>query len=384
MSLFTAPPGINCYWNLYLRASRNEELGMASRLKQIKSLPNQEQLNRLQKKYLETKSNTTLDLLTNIENWTTKAIIANNANVHYAWLAYTYDRCDNVEVQLVIEMEETCGVDSLCGILYNHTIIEVNSVSDEAIKVIDKCDEYDDLSFTDLKGIRNSINIYAKVLMKSHKHLSIIGASPVRSKGFNSNYKTHKLIPESCIVLYVRKKGLIPIGEEPFLTEYGYPVDVREGVFFTYMQTSNESDDPLKMGCTIAKKITGEERYSHGTLGGFIDHPQYGLCGLTCAHVLLDDIEMTRLQDKGELSWLDFAPDSASVYLCKEDDNYIKIGSLVKAILTKGDTGAHGMDAAIFQIERNFPTAGVFVNVTTQGLFFTIIHVLSFVLFNLY
>ncbi|XP_060561273.1 uncharacterized protein LOC132721039 [Ruditapes philippinarum] len=145
------------------------------------------------------------------------------------------------------------------------------------------------------ENLQTCISKHSEDLMKKHKYLSIISACSKRSKGFGASWE---LLPEKCIVLYVQKKNYIPIDEEPFEASYdSIPVDVREGVFIPYGHTAREKLNPVRMGCQIGGDC------SSGTLGCFIDHPQYGVCGLTCAHVLLNPLELLHLETYGMMKW---------------------------------------------------------------------------------
>ncbi|XP_053402989.1 uncharacterized protein LOC128558155 [Mercenaria mercenaria] len=134
-------------------------------------------------------------------------------------------------------------------------------------------------------NIQECINKYTSKLMEKHSNLTIISASLLKCKG----YGTQKCIKESkaCIVLHVHIKGLIPLRESVFPTHLdGFEVDVREGCFqLDSGKGPHHKHQNVKMGCGIKAK----ERDDCGTLGGFLEHPKYGLCALTCAHLFIDE-----------------------------------------------------------------------------------------------
>ncbi|XP_045178974.2 uncharacterized protein LOC123538739 [Mercenaria mercenaria] len=214
------------------------------------------------------------------------------------------------------------------------------------------------LTLDETKRLKDCINMHATDLMQRHKYLSIITASPVRSK----SYGTHdfKIQKEPCIVLYVHTKGYIPLDEDPFERRYvGVPVDVREGMFVTCPGSSvpkaKEYHEPLRMGCDIA----GKSKKQSGTLGGFIEHPQYGICGLTCAHVLLNFEYFKKLIEKEDrrMHWPEFNPCEA-VYQPGDSDH--QIGQLVQAVYQEGGKDFIGVEVALFQIEQRPPAEGEF------------------------
>jgi hypothetical protein len=227
-------------WEDYIQGLDDDKTIKIESLIDELGLPTTEQLNKLQGEYLEEKSKESMksteskksgkisNLLKTIEHRVCKVIMSNNKHIQYAFLAFTAEK--TIDVQLIIEVKQIRSKINCENIPYRLQVIQFDDFSKEAELLIAKCEE--NQSFKDFDAIQDCINRNAKELMKKHKHLSIINASTVRSKDF---YKSGEVndIKENCIVFYVRRKGLIPVGEEPFADRYdGFPIDVREGVFY--------------------------------------------------------------------------------------------------------------------------------------------------------
>ncbi|XP_053390902.1 uncharacterized protein LOC128553752, partial [Mercenaria mercenaria] len=222
----------------------------------------------------------------------------------------------------------------------------------------------------------------ADKLLQKHTYLSIISGCPFKSSGYDKS--NHKVTATPCIVLNVQYKGYIPIDEEPFELQYdGVQVDVREDIFVPYNYMANERHDYLKVGCLISG-----EKNQKGTLGGFVYHPDYGLCGMSCSHTLLSPSELVQLAGESqEINWSRSTLSAGrnvdtwqgNVYQpFKEgasndnaaDDN--KIGRLVRVIHRHGDptsktNDAYGIDIALFQLSRRLPNSSDFPVVKVSG-----------------
>ncbi|XP_053403583.1 uncharacterized protein LOC128558439 isoform X2 [Mercenaria mercenaria] len=196
-------------------------------------------------------------------------------------------------------------------------------------------------------AVRNTINTISKQYMENHKYLSAITARKICLNG------REKL----CILMYVHpctdRYSSIPYTEEPLPTEIqGYKVVVRNGVFKTATKTATEYHDNLRMGCQITSNLVD----SFGTLGGFIDHSEYGLCGFTCAHVVCSSAQMIKLKRTKRLKW-STSEDPCLVY--QPTKNTIPVGRVVETVYTEGgDSGSAGVDLALFQIENRPPVSG--------------------------
>lgn len=194
----------------------------------------------------------------------------------------------------------------------------------------------------------NCINENTESLMKKHSNITMISESWIRSVGFGTDKAV--LHEQPCIVLYTHIKGLIPLSEEPFPTELnGFPVDVREAVFRP-LGGPNEYHDHIKMGCAIRNgDILGQ--CSIGTIGGFIQHPSYGLCCTTSAHVLLGDLNTIHEHHVG-FRKLVFGEHNFPVYqpTCVGARPF---GNLVEAIYYEGNLYEAGVDVALIRIQES-------------------------------
>ncbi|XP_052264540.1 uncharacterized protein LOC127867433 [Dreissena polymorpha] len=233
-------------------------------------------------------------------------------------------------------------------------------------------------NYKDMEILKKCILNNTEDLMQQHKYLSII-------KG-GSNKQMKGLKRELCLVLYVHAKGFIPIDEEPFKKSYdGIHVKVLEGRFTPYMNHDEEvrqgSSRPsmnhanvklnkLRMGCTI-------EGHQKGTLGVFIEHPSYGLCGITCAHVAVSDEVMMECESKNgrflsENGEMVHEPKKHMYQPYRRTDNSNSFGQIVEVIYKKGnlsETGMEtGMEIALVQIEQRHPDSGKFPTPRPKGV----------------
>jgi hypothetical protein len=106
-----------------------------------------------------------------------------------------------------------------------------------------------------------------------------------------------------------------------------------------------------------------------GTLGGFIEHPEYGLCGITCAHVVSNDDDKFKLKEmstitvKQNLTGMIYQPDG----FISEN----KLGKLVQVTYKEGEKGRIGVDLALFKIEKRAPKKGQFPDSKLQCKLYT-------------
>ncbi|XP_045161840.2 uncharacterized protein LOC123526661 [Mercenaria mercenaria] len=232
----------------------------------------------------------------------------------------------------------------------------------------------------DQNRINACITLHADSLLQKHTYLGIISGCPFRSVGYDTS--NHKIVATPCIVLNVQYKGYIPIDEEPFERQYdGVQVDVREDIFVLYNYTAKERHDNVKAGCQISGETDERGKCPKGTLGGFVNHPDYGLCGISCSHVLLRPNELSQIAGESqEINWSRSTLPAGrnvdtwqgNVYQPSKvetskgnvaDDN--KIGRLVKVIYRRGKTSSKemdqcGIDAALFQLSNRLPITSDF------------------------
>lgn len=123
-------------------------------------------------------------------------------------------------------------------------------------------------SFAEHCKLHDTLTQFSGDLINSHSNLLAISASKLKSRelGLRTNVET-------CIVLYVHVKGIIPIGEYRFPEKVGeFKVDVREAVFIKYSKLSMSS-------CIVSKGSLV------GRIGGFVNLPNGNMGCFTCAHV---------------------------------------------------------------------------------------------------
>ncbi|XP_052819477.1 uncharacterized protein LOC128245376 isoform X1 [Mya arenaria] len=215
--------------------------------------------------------------------------------------------------------------------------------------------EFEDfLPQADICKLNQYISINSKQLFQCHSNLRIVTGSRVDVSRFSERKRV-------CIQLFVHAKGFIPLREEPFPKQYeGFTVIVSEGICVLYTNlAATERHDELKIGCQImrAELFDANHLPLNGTLGGFFEHPEYGLCGMSCAHVLLSKTELTRCKENnGKVHYPDV---NASVYQPSYAESN-KIGHLVQAIYDEGNEQEAGVELAVFNISDREPLSGAF------------------------
>ncbi|XP_060571315.1 uncharacterized protein LOC132729552 [Ruditapes philippinarum] len=209
--------------------------------------------------------------------------------------------------------------------------------------------QLDDKTF---EKLRKCINDNADNLLKRHSNINVILPSLVKSVGYETGTLDIKQVP--CIAIYVAVKGCIPLNETPF-PKYieGFPTDVLEGEFEPFVKGPNEYHKHLKNGLAIHAKVFNGEGILGGTLGGFIDHPMHGLCGITCAHIIYSADELMEIKFKKQYNL------RKTVYqpIGKRSS---KFGEVVLAVYDEGSPSTSGMEVALVSILKRQPKNGSF------------------------
>ncbi|XP_053388956.1 uncharacterized protein LOC128551998 [Mercenaria mercenaria] len=241
---------------------------------------------------------------------------------------------------------------------YKYHLVSQNTFSNESEILLARelSDETHDISSKrdTLEELRKCIARHADDLLERHSNIHVIIPSLNKSKGYYS--ANHSIVDEPCIAFYVPVKGYIPINEDPFPQKIdGFEVDVLEGKFETYNGGPNEFHVHLKMGLAIHANILDDNKHLlGGTLGGFIDHPKYKMCGITCAHVVCSSEEMSSVESCGIKTDFDkhvFQP------VNHESKSF---GRVEMAVYERGDESSSGVEAALFNIEKRHPKDGSF------------------------
>ncbi|XP_053378508.1 uncharacterized protein LOC123526657 [Mercenaria mercenaria] len=227
---------------------------------------------------------------------------------------------------------------------YRVLVRKMTDCSGEANTIIEK-EVADNKPFCqhDIEKIACCLRHHSPRLMEEHSNLTMTSASRYKCKYYDSHTLETKLEPEPCIVFYVQAKGLIPVGEKllPDTLTIGdttFKTDVREGgrVSFAVGGRPTEKHQNLKVGCRITSKDGA------GTIGGFVNHPKYGFCAVTCAHVLLSGEEMIDYK-KGKKVKV-----KRNCYQPSEPD---KCGQLLEIMLRGGDANTTGLDVAFVKVD---------------------------------
>ncbi|XP_053390958.1 uncharacterized protein LOC128553801 [Mercenaria mercenaria] len=286
-------------------------------------------------------------------------IKSKNEHIIDVWAAYTLQNMNSITFVVSLEEFENTGRDDQAESIRIDKMIDysfikriVGKYSYESTEIMNhnvtSGEDFDDDAYCKLQ---TCVAKYSVELMKQHKYLSIVSACSKRSTGYGPSLN---LKPENCIVLYVHTKHYIPINEDPFKTHYDeIPVDVREGVFIRFGRTATDFLDHVQMGCQIRGEVENGQ-YVEGTLGCFIDHPQYGVCGLTCAHVLLSPWDLIRLKSvhNGTFNW-PLHDMQRTVYQPANQTN--DIGHTVQLVYKEGSENCSGMEVALFKLTNRYP-----------------------------
>ena len=217
------------------------------------------------------------------------------------------------------------------------------------------------------------VNKYADDLMDKHSNLVGITASYFKSSGFGKkDTRERKIEQKPTIALYCRIKGFIPVNEELFPTVLDwYETDVREGVVYSAIRPKpDEYHSNVRVGCAIG---ASEVDFS-GTLGPFLDHPQFGICAISCAHMFVNPSDIDGFIRSESLNR--FLGNRRNPMLIHQPPSDTPIGSLIEARISRGNAsnGLPGSDCALIKIETREPVDGYFphdddVNINRIGMF---------------
>ncbi|KAH3775968.1 hypothetical protein DPMN_177379 [Dreissena polymorpha] len=253
---------------------------------------------------------------------------------------YTTDSTKRFVFVAVVENESECTEQRLNELGYD---IEIKYKQPKYTKDNPGKDDYLlKHEFTD--KLKNVIRTYGNTLMFKHTNVSFIRGCKYRLDTENEN----EIKYEPGLAVYVSAKGFIPIGEEKIAKSYdGVPVDVREGVCIPFAGgRANDILENVKMGCQI-------KRYKRGSLGVLFEN-DYGLCGITCGHVVCSPEEMKKCMQKGGTFHFDT---NNEVYQPEEPHT---IGYLKKLICKEGNGNEASLDIGVIQLTSRPPRDGKF------------------------
>ncbi|XP_060578024.1 uncharacterized protein LOC132735141 [Ruditapes philippinarum] len=281
-----------------------------------------------------------------------------SSSIVHVWPAYDTNANDDIVFVVITtkDIDDDLQVkDKLEKTGYNVFVTRVDSCSKESEQVLQKVDQLEtNQCFSKLEDLGSVINKHSDRLLRNHQYLSAISGSNVRSERFSLGQSEHFVSFQSCIVLYVIAKGKIPLHENKFEDNLdGIPVDVREGIFQRTILPSERYSKPVKMGC----QITSNRTQSFGTLGGFFYHEDFGLCGVTCAHVVLDEAMIHDLRGEKKV-WS--REESPMVFHPNTTQDEYKLGPVKEAVYRTGSEDSSGIDIAVFKIEGATPDSGFF------------------------
>jgi hypothetical protein len=217
---------------------------------------------------------------------------------------------------------------------------------------------YDDLSH--LQGLQKEISIRSKKMMDKHGNINAIFPSIIKSVGYFKSGK-HKFIETFCISIRVEKKisGLIPLEEDPIANYLGkFPTDVIAGNFSFLGDGPNDFHENIKIGSAIhAGLVTDKGDLLGGTMGCFVKHKMFGLCGMTSAHILLSQAEIQEVLKDG---YREYDINSLKPVFQPISDTLSQFGQVVAAACNEGQSDTPGVEVALIKILCRQPTSGSF------------------------
>ncbi|XP_053384866.1 uncharacterized protein LOC123537134 [Mercenaria mercenaria] len=280
------------------------------------------------------------------------------ADVWAAYKCIDYKKNNKINIVfVVITRNSNVGVNINHYNIYERNTKVYNEESRIVLAEVENGQQNDD-KFTEeeVEALENCISENADTLMDNHKNLNIISPSMKKSIAFGT--KDAMIHDKLCIALYVHIKGLIPVAELPFPSDIcGYPTDVLEDGFTQFGGGPLDFHQKLKMGLAIHANVKNNNgELLVGTLEGFLDHPSFGLCGLTCAHVVVSGDEMEKIKNLGCISLME---NDKQVFQ-PVDHRALSFGRVVSAVYTEGGNGRIGMEVALFEIFDRHPVDGSF------------------------
>lgn len=287
-------------------------------------------------------------------------------NIVDVWPAYQYikDHKDkrNPHITFVVIKENDMNID--LGHFYS-TYERTNEQFNSESKEVNRMESNAYIPFDkNMTKLCECVKKSSSSLMDAHSNLTMVTASWKTSKGFGTPH--HTIEDRLCVVLYTHIKGLVPLREDPFPERIdSFHVDVREAVFIPMVGgRPNEHHDHLKMGCAIRNENIDQcGNCSAGTLGGFLNHPLYGMCCITCAHVLFDDVNSFQHFPNGVKNWTAEDTDVQVFQPCCLGAS--SFGKVACAVFKAGDGNNSGVDAALVRITSRHPVSGFFPDTQT-------------------
>ncbi|XP_060585530.1 uncharacterized protein LOC132741399, partial [Ruditapes philippinarum] len=271
-------------------------------------------------------------------------------NVINVWPSYKVD-CESVIFVVILRKKSLFSVFKD----YDYNIRCENAFSTEGDLVAEYESKHEEINQYEneiFEKLRKCINNNADDLLKRHSNINVILPSLIKSVGYKTN--EHNIKIEPCIALYVTVKGCIPLQEKPFQKNIdGFRTDVLEGEYEPFIKGPNEYHEYLRTGLAIHANVLDGDGISGGTLGGFIDHSIYGLCGLTCAHVVCSAAELMEVKENKLISL------KKKVYqpIGKRSSAF---GEVVLAVYDEGSHSISGMEVALVSIYKRQPKDGSF------------------------
>lgn len=275
------------------------------------------------------------------------------------WPAYEYTNSRESDQNKIIFVLITKNKDQMqLNCEYRICIRDNRKCSLESAHVVKReLETCEIISYDKLTELTNIVNKHAKSFTKKHSNITMMSVSWMKSKGFGTPEESIEQLP--CIALYVHIKGMIPIAEDPFpVNVENFPVDVREATFTFLHGGPCEYHEKLKMGCAIGSSMQNADgHFLTGTLGGFVDHPEHGVCCITCGHVLYSPMGGLRGFENGVRDFGDHEHVAVYQPISKGSPEF---GIVKKVVYREGGNGTAGVDVALVKIFHRIPINGDF------------------------
>ncbi|XP_060556118.1 uncharacterized protein LOC132716802 [Ruditapes philippinarum] len=322
-------------WNDWAKYVREKDVNAAKKLLNDDYLPNQEELQLAFDNFTDDSEGR--ELLKGICRKIENHLMVTNESIENVKGCYKHGDPGQKIIFLIQTTSEPIKID--CQ--YNFHVIEKH---DEQTNEEMKTEKLYGYQIKDRFYEANEcLRIKSPGLMESHSNLIGTSLSPVKLRTLQDPEHT------TCIVLYVEAKGYVPVGEDPLPLHLEYDkdtvfkTDVRECQYAIATAGPSDRHEDLKIGCRIESRKVPDG----GTLGGFIDHPDHGLCAITCSHVLLSVEEFDKFYNR------QISVQSLSKIQCFQPMQPDICGEVCDVRLFKGNENKGGMDIAFVKIAES-------------------------------
>lgn len=321
-------------WTDWAKCAQEKDVNSANTLLNSDILPNQENLQLAFDNFINVREGKELlkDIVQRIEN----RLMETNEKIENVKGCFKHED-PGKKITFVIQTLEPTTID--CQ--YENYVIKqhITKANDET-----EIENLTGYQFTEKFFEANEcLRIKSPGLMESHSNLTGTSLGTVKLRTSQDPENT------ICIILYVEAKGYIPVGEDPLPSQLEYDkdtvfkTDVRECKCAIATAGPSDKHEDLKSGCRIESTKVPDG----GTLGGFINHPDHGMCFMTCSHVLLSVEEFEKHYNR--------QMDSKTLHetQCFQPQQPDICGKVCDVRFFKGNENNGGMDIAFVKVDES-------------------------------